>query len=161
MDEYINRTSILAEIDAAEKKLGMGAVIADTLRRYLKRHPAAEVVPFSAYKQAVWERDLAIQQLREAYGVGLGESIQHCKRFKGVQNMAEWISVKERLPEKDSEAWYNLALTRERAGQRGPARVVRVGYWNGYHKRFWGFDAPNSYTVTHWMPLPEPPEANP
>ena len=35
--------------------------------------PAAEVVPRPAYDELLWERDLAIQQLRENFGVGLGE----------------------------------------------------------------------------------------
>lgn len=72
--------------------------------------------------------------------------------------MAEWISVKDRLPPKSSEDWYNIVLTKQRGRTK---RVVRVGYWDGYHKRFWGFEAPFDYNVTHWMPLPEPPEANP
>lgn len=35
--------------------------------------PAADVVSIETYKQVAWERDQAIQQLREDYGVGLGE----------------------------------------------------------------------------------------
>lgn len=34
---------------------------------------AADVVPKSLYDQTAWERDLAIKQLREDYGVELGE----------------------------------------------------------------------------------------
>ena len=35
--------------------------------------PAADVVSRCAYNQVAWERDQAIKQLREDYGVGLGE----------------------------------------------------------------------------------------
>ena len=35
--------------------------------------PAADVVPSGVYDQVKWERDLAIYQLRENYGVGLGQ----------------------------------------------------------------------------------------
>jgi len=35
--------------------------------------PAADVVSRAAFDQVMWERDTAIQQLREDYGVGLGE----------------------------------------------------------------------------------------
>ena len=60
----------------------------------------------------------------------------------------EWISVKDRLPERldvvivqggiayylpDEEAWMTIT------GERWPGRPI---VWN----------------VTHWMPLPEPPE---
>ena len=33
----------------------------------------ADVVSAAAYRQVAWERDLALQQLRGDYGVGLGE----------------------------------------------------------------------------------------
>lgn len=47
---------------------------------------AIDAVPRGAYDQAVWERDLAIEQLR-SYGVGLGEkadvqSVVLCKDCK-------------------------------------------------------------------------------
>lgn len=35
--------------------------------------PAADVVSFGVYEQVAWERDIAIQQLREDYGVELGQ----------------------------------------------------------------------------------------
>lgn len=35
--------------------------------------PSYEAVHRSAYDQCAWERDLAIEQLRNDYGVGLGE----------------------------------------------------------------------------------------
>ena len=37
-----------------------------------------ETVPFSAYEQVVWERDLAMHQLEE-YGIGFGEIFDHDK----------------------------------------------------------------------------------
>lgn len=35
--------------------------------------PAVDVIPKVAYEQVLWERDLALHQLKEHYGVGLGE----------------------------------------------------------------------------------------
>lgn len=67
----------------------------------------------------------------------------------------DWISVKDALPPNGSDDWYNIVLTKQRGRTK---RVVRVGYWDGYHKRFWGFEAPSDYSVTHWMHLPEPPK---
>lgn len=34
---------------------------------------AVDVIPKVAYEQVLWERDLALHQLKEHYGVGLGE----------------------------------------------------------------------------------------
>ena len=44
MAEYIEREAMLADIDAAMDNAGMGYVIGQTLKRYVKRQPAADVV---------------------------------------------------------------------------------------------------------------------
>lgn len=56
----------------------------------------------------------------------------------------EWISVKDRLPEKDQDVlWYNPTLLK-------PMDVDPISpLWNGCLEH-------NTYT--HWMPLPTPPE---
>lgn len=64
---------------------------------------------------------------------------------------AEWISVKDRLPD---ERDYYLCHLSDANGQK----VFRVNFFicekDGFGKSG-KFDGP----VTHWMPLPEPPEA--
>lgn len=45
MDEYIEREALLLDIQAAEDNGGMGKIVASTLRRYVKRVPAADVAP--------------------------------------------------------------------------------------------------------------------
>lgn len=45
MAEYIERDALLADISAAVKHRGMGEVIGQTLMRYVKRQPAADVAP--------------------------------------------------------------------------------------------------------------------
>ena len=45
MAEYIEREALLAEIDAAMDNNGMGYVVGQTLKRYIKRQPAADVAP--------------------------------------------------------------------------------------------------------------------
>ena len=58
--------------------------------RSVDKIPAADVVSKAAFDQVLWERDVAIQQLREDYGVGLGEkkSADVVERKRG-----EWIEV--------------------------------------------------------------------
>lgn len=41
MAEYIERDALIDDLDAAAKHGGMGAIIAQTLQRYVKRAPAA------------------------------------------------------------------------------------------------------------------------
>lgn len=45
MTEYIERNALLDDISAAVKHRGMGEIIGETLMRYVKRQPAADVVP--------------------------------------------------------------------------------------------------------------------
>lgn len=66
--------------------------------------------------------------------------------------MSEWISVKDRLPDKE-----NLFLI-----IYGESRDITLGLWNLKNKRFeefeiewFGYEIPD---VTHWMPLPELPK---
>ena len=44
MATYIEREALMAEFDAAVENNGMGYVIGQTLKRYVKRQPAADVV---------------------------------------------------------------------------------------------------------------------
>ena len=61
------------------------------------------------------------------------------------QSEGGWISVEERLPER--EGYY---LTSTIKG------VIRIGAFFGYYA---SGDRPQfKYDVTHWMPLPEPPK---
>lgn len=62
--------------------------------------------------------------------------------------MQQWISVKDRLPEE----FENVIA----ANKRGKAYDIDKAWWNGYR---WDRCGKGSYrNVTHWMPLPEPPE---
>ena len=77
MDEYIERE---AAEKVAEKygctngsALGIHSGLADCISHNIAKLPAADVVARCAYNQVAWERDQAIKQLREDYGVGLGE----------------------------------------------------------------------------------------
>ena len=66
--------------------------------------------------------------------------------------MSEWISVKERLPEKPGE--YLVAYHPCYWDNVQPEFRVGIDSFRG--KTAW---AKKKYQcVTHWMPLPEPPE---
>lgn len=68
--------------------------------------------------------------------------------------MAEWISVKDRLPEKTGKqrGFYLVALSNG---------VVKELAYEFEHYNNMLFDVgwhETAYPVTHWMPLPEPPK---
>lgn len=68
----------------------------------------------------------------------------------------DWISVKDRLPEKSGDVLVYIAYRRE----HGRVTVVP------YSDRYKAFNTRDEYVspkykidgVTHWMPLPEPPK---
>lgn len=45
MAEYIKREDLIDDLDEAVKRRGMGAIIGETLQRYVRRIPAADVIP--------------------------------------------------------------------------------------------------------------------
>lgn len=63
--------------------------------------------------------------------------------------MSEWISVEDRLPERDSE----VICRSNKEGNR-----IFIGYL-GYRSGAWMEDGSMHIgEVTHWMPLPPPPK---
>jgi hypothetical protein len=69
----------------------------------------------------------------------------------------EWVSVKDRLPEKDGISSIYCLVYETRYGQR-------VLPYNEYHECWDQEDGDDFYStavggkITHWMPLPEPPK---
>lgn len=86
--------------------------------------------------------------------------------------MSEWISVNDDLPKEDevvlaavkkksfnSEEYVYMPATYE-SGERSEERLVGKGW---YEERYYGYyddiyDRKILDEVTHWMPLPNPPE---
>lgn len=67
----------------------------------------------------------------------------------------EWISVKDKLPDNNGDC---IAITKDETIFM--ARCVDKTYWKLYFSdNGLQFDKNRSNTVTHWMPLPEPPKS--
>ena len=80
-------------------------------------------------------------------------------KVKDAPTVGGWISVKDRLPEKSG--WYLVSLVNTRTGHRWEVPVsadYSHGKWDyaylGEEDATWMLNN----TVTHWMPLPEPPK---
>lgn len=77
-----------------------------------------------------------------------------------IEPKQEWISVNERLPKKGEVVlgYLERSIYRMNYPHTEPMVFVFIdtlGKW----KRAYGADTVD-YDVTHWMPLPEPPEKN-
>ena len=53
MAEYIERNKLIEDIDVAMNNTGMGRVVGETMKRYIKRLPAADVVEVVRCKDCV------------------------------------------------------------------------------------------------------------
>ena len=70
------------------------------------------------------------------------------KRLKAL--IPEWISVKERLPQEFVSVLVYMPEER-------PLPTVHEGYVTNQGKWYAHFFEREPFEVTHWMPLPEPP----
>ena len=95
--------------------------------------------------------------------------LDNCPEAKPVAyklSPTEWIPVTERLPEivKTTHAWRNVYRQSERVLcaclQANGKRMVKEGYmefFNDFPEPNWKIPG-TIHSVTHWMPLPTPPE---
>ena len=74
--------------------------------------------------------------------------------------MSEWISVKDRMPGRYETVLIAISTVN---GYGDPAKLVTIGGYDHSRKRWEQYTSTDRQlcqgeTVTHWMPLPEPPE---
>ncbi len=73
--------------------------------------------------------------------------------FTGASQVSEWISVKDRLPDKNAWKIYAVLTDSEEL------RKYQVAWFNNSDKTFRLQEFPNNpIKVTHWMSLPVPPK---
>lgn len=97
-------------------------------------------------------RDVAFRGLNEF--TFLGKSIQEWAEI--ILEQQGWVSVQNRLPEK-----YGSYLTLREGQLMPPQTRMAVRFWTGNKDgEYWrGAEAGSRIVgITHWMPLPEPPE---
>lgn len=129
-EEYIKRSDVLKKAIC----LIQGPTGEEHLRfcavpfEDIQKIPAADVVSRKQYEQIKWERDMLSDQLA-----------------------ARWIPATERLPEAKVDV---LAVVRCKDG----TSVVNQGWYSVLNERWYIGLTGIHATVTHWMPLPEPPE---
>jgi hypothetical protein len=66
----------------------------------------------------------------------------------------EWISVEDRLPEKDVDVWCFCFEDYQQIARYKDSKDWGGEGWSHHFKNVWG----KHLSVTHWMPLPKPPE---
>lgn len=100
----------------------------------------------------------AIKPTHDNPSVRVVVDVDDIERLPAIDAVPRWISVEERLPEK-LNGNYQLYLTKEVIGFGG--ECIHIGRFKIYK-----FDGRRTFfdgsifrdDITHWMPLPEPPE---
>ena len=85
-------------------------------------------------------------------------AFSNCKDFIDKNNSekcGEWISVKDGLPEKDGNY-----LCRYYFDKDSMKFTNLLFYYATDEFPHWQYERAYKFTVTHWMPLPEPPKGD-
>ena len=93
MKEYIDKEKVLQILTDSSDAYGTFSVersVYLTARQKVRNIPAADVVSKSAFEQVVWERDTAIRQLSEDYGVVLGEKKRDAAQVVRCKDCRYW-----------------------------------------------------------------------
>ncbi|WGE69866.1 DUF551 domain-containing protein [Actinobacillus equuli subsp. haemolyticus] len=105
-------------------------------------------LPFAVYgvvlgKAESGTRPLTEEEVESGYYDGYDYIIEQPKLVE-VNN---WISVKDELPDEDIDVLiYGY--------KRSEFRLVSISFYSEGK-----FNLPDSFTITHWQPLPEPPKS--
>lgn len=121
------------------------------------------------------------EALRKCIGWNSGYSCGECPYWNGsamckpelcndaiacidqLEKKTKWISVKERMPEHGTDVLVLTAPGTLSLGQNCVVaeyihpRMEKSGVFINFYARY---DDKNILAVTHWMPLPEPPEVD-
>lgn len=116
------------------------------MKEQIEKHELSESIYMSGYGLDRKDCDDIAEQL---YHEGYREQSEPISC--GHENGGKWISVEDRLPE-DTGTY----LTWHRAGYYGQHEYnAKLHGWNVI---WYGDRSTEIKTVTHWMPLPEPPK---
>lgn len=133
-------------------------------RGLITQEELAEMVGVSGQTISAYERNIQTPSLDVAVGIAdaLGVSLDWLAgREEATTDMSRWISVEDRLP----TSIVNKVIVRCKNGYVGFGHYEKyngkeVWYNLESQKPFtdWDIEDCETYEITHWMPLPEPPK---
>ena len=98
-------------------------------------------------------RDELLKQLKNV-------PITTWKEEPSIETVQEWISVKDRLPDNKEHDWVLAQVVEDNGYMHIPKVMEYRQLRNDWFEETYGWLSEHNgvFTVTHWMPLPEPPK---
>ena len=114
MNDLINRKFLIKDVEESQRYNPHRGNIEKQIHNHEHRHflcminnqPEVEAFPKSYVDQIRWERDIALEQLKEI-GCEFGMKMDEIK--KKLESSSDWIPIDERLPEE--KGWYQCTCS--------------------------------------------------
>ena len=91
---------------------------------------------------------------------GIETVLEYAENLQTTDIIQEWISVKDRLPDNKEYDWVLAQVVEDNGFMHIPTVMEYRQSRNDWFEETYGWlsDHNGAFTVTHWMPLPEPPK---
>ena len=91
---------------------------------------------------------------------GIETVLEYAENLQTTDVAQEWISVKDRLPDNKEYDWVLAQVVEDNGFMHIPTVMEYRQSKNDWFEETYGWlsDHNGAFTVTHWMPLPEPPK---
>ena len=96
----------------------------------------------------------------EAFVYGIETVLEYAENLQTTDIVQEWISVKDRLPDNKEYDWVLAQVVEDNGFMHIPTVMEYRQSRNDWFEETYGWlsDHNGAFTVTHWMPLPQPPK---
>ena len=91
---------------------------------------------------------------------GIETVLEYAENLQTTDIIQEWISVKDRLPDNKEYDWVLAQVVEDNGFMHIPTVMEYRQSKNDWFEETYGWLSEHNglFTVTHWMPLPEPPK---
>ena len=96
----------------------------------------------------------------EHFIYGIETVLEYAESLPASDVVQEWISVKDRLPDNKEYDWVLAQVVEDNGFMHIPTVMEYRQSKNDWFEETYGWlsEHNGAFTVTHWMPLPEPPK---
>ena len=91
---------------------------------------------------------------------GIETVLEYAENLQTTDVVQEWISVEDRLPDNKEYDWVLAQVVEDNGFMHIPTVMEYRQSKNDWFEETYGWlsEHNGAFTVTHWMPLPEPPK---